>query len=507
MKKRTLAVILALVMILSLAACGGKTNTPAAAEHPRKAAGELIAGIAQDLDESLNPYQMVSAGEKEILTNVYEGLYKVAPSGDYIPAVAESYTVSEDGTVYTFKLRDGVKFHNGNTVTAQDVLDSFATCKELTVDSSLPSVLDGIEVKAEGNDIIITLPAANNDFLAYAALVYIIPSGSAEECKTNPVGTGPFKFVSRSVQENIVFEKFADYWGEPAKLNKVTCKIYEDITAMITALNAGAIDMACHLTLDQIAGLGDQYNVLEGTMNLVQALYLNNARAPYDNIKVRQAMCMAIDVDELLSITADGHGTKLYTSIYPAFTKYFDESLAKLYPYDPEGAKALLAEAGYPDGFKTTITVPSNYTPHVNAGQVMVQQLGRVGIEAELVEVEWNTWVTDVYKGRNFDTTVCGFDASTLTANALLSRWVTGASKNMISFSDPEYDELIAKATAETDDAVRTDLYKQAAAILAKDAANVYTQDLAEFTVLNKALSGYNFYPLYRIDFSTIAFN
>ena len=105
MKKRTLAVILALVMILSLAACGGKTNTPAATEHPRKAAGELIAGIAQDLDESLNPYQMVSAGEKEILTNVYEGLYKVAPSGDYIPAVAESYTVSEDGTVCTDKPR------------------------------------------------------------------------------------------------------------------------------------------------------------------------------------------------------------------------------------------------------------------------------------------------------------------------------------------------------------------------------------------------------------------
>ena len=503
MKKKTLAIFLAFALLLSFAACG---STQSASTPTRADEGELIAGIAQDLDESLNPYQMVSAGEKEILTNVYEGLYKVAPSGDYIPAVAESYTVSEDGTVYTFKLREGVKFHNGNTLTADDVLYSFATCKELTVDSTLPGQLEGVDVKADGDKIIITLPAANNDFLAYAALVYIIPSGSSDQCVTSPVGTGPFKYVSRSVQENIIFEKFEDYWGEPAKLNKVTCKIYEDNTAMITALNAGAIDMAAHLTLDQVAGLSDQYNVLEGTMNLVQALYLNNARAPFDNADVRRAVCYAIDVDELLAITADGHGTKLYTSIYPAFSKYFDESLSKLYPHDVEKAKELLANAGYPDGFSTTITVPSNYTPHVNAGQVLVQQLALAGIKAELVEVEWNTWVTDVYKGRNFDTTVCGFDASTLTANALLGRWVTGGSKNMISFSSAEYDELIAKATAETDDAVRTKLYKDAATVLAKEAANAYTQDLAEFTVLNKALSGYNFYPLYRIDFSTITY-
>ena len=142
----------------------------------------------------------------------------------------------------------------------------------------------------------------------------------------------------------------------------------------------------------------------------------------------------------------------------------------------------------------------------MNAGQVIVQQLQAVGIKAELKEVEWNTWVTDVYKGRNFDTTVSGFDASTLTANALLGRWVSGGSKNMISFSNAEYDALIAQATAETDDAVRTKLYKDAAAILAKEAANAYIQDLAEFTVLNKKLSGYNFYPLYRIDFSTITY-
>jgi len=498
MKKRMLCLLLAFAMVFGLCACGAKKA------GTRKDSNEIVVGISQDMGDSLNPYQMTAAGTKEILTNVYEGLYKVSPSGDYIPAVAESYTVSPDGLTYTFKLRSGVKFHSGNALTAEDVLYSFKTCKEITVDSSLPAVLDGISITASGSDITILLPAANNDFLAYVSMVYIIPSESSDACAAAPVGTGPFKYVSRSVQENIVFERFEEYWGEKAKLNKVTCKIYEDATALVAAINAGAIDMCAHMTLDQVGGLGENYKVLEGTMNLVQALYLNNARKPFDDVRVRQAICYALDVDAILKLTADGHGTKLGTSIYPAFKKYFDESLVDAYAYNPEKAKALLAEAGYPNGFTMSVTVPSNYTPHVNAGQVVVQQLQAVGINAELKEVEWNSWLTDVYKGRDFDSTISGFDASTLTANALLSRWVTGASKNMIGFSNAQYDELMAKATAETDDSVRTSLYKQAAAILSEDAANAYIQDLAEFTAMAKTLSGYNFYPLYRIDFSTI---
>ena len=498
MYKKMMALLLAALMVFSLCACGqGKKNE-------RKENNEIVIGIAQDLGDSLNPYQMTAAGTKEVLTNIYEGLYKVSYTGDYVPAVAKDCVISDGGKVYTFTLREGVKFHNGKELTPGDVLYSFRTCLELTVDSSLPAVLEGTEVKNEGNDIVITLPAANNDFLAYVSMVYIIPEGSAEEAATNPVGTGPYKFVSRSVQENIVFEKFADYWGTPAYLDRITCKIYENPTAMIAAINAGAIDVTPHLTLDQVSGLGDNYDILEGTMNLVQALYLNNAREPFTDMRVRQAICYAIDVDEILSLTADGHGSKLGTSIYPAFRKYFDESLVDMYPHDVEKAKSLLREAGYPDGFSMTVTVPSNYTPHVNAGQVIVRQLQDAGIKAELKEIEWNSWLTDVYSGRDFDSTVCGFDASTLTANALLSRWVSGGKKNMIGFSDTRYDELIAEATAETDDSVRTSLYKDAARILAEDAANAYIQDLAEYVAVNKDLSGYTFYPLYRIDFSVI---
>ena len=114
-------------------------------------------------------------------------------------------------------------------------------------------------------------------------------------------------------------------------------------------------------------------------MNLVQALYLNNNVEPFNNEQVRQALCYAIDVDEIMELTAEGHGTKVGTSIYPAFTKYYDESLNDAYPYDTEKAKELLTQAGYPDGFSMTITVPSNYTPHMNVAEVIVEQLSPGG--------------------------------------------------------------------------------------------------------------------------------
>lgn len=495
--KKLLSLLLALAMIFSLAACG---NSGASTEH----ANEIVVGLSQDLGDSLDPYQMSSAGTREILTNVYEGLYKPNSAGEYVPAIATGYEVSEDGLSYIFSLNDNVVFHNGKALTNEDLEYSFATCSETTLDSSLPNFFANATIVVNGKgQVEITLQQPMSDILAYLSLVYIVPCDYQDQL-TAPVGTGPFKFVSRSVQENVILEKFEDYYGEKAKLDKVTCKIYEDATAMITALNAGAIDFASHLTLDQVAGLGSDYQVLEGTMNLVEALYLNNARAPFNDVKVRQALCYAIDVDAILNITADGHGSRLGSSIYPAFKKYFDESLINFYPYSPEVAKQMLAEAGYPNGFDMEVTVPSNYTPHVNVAAVIVQQLQAVGINAQLKEVEWNTWLTDVYQGRDFDATVSGFDASTLTANALLERWQTGHKKNMISFSSEMYDSLMAQANAATDDDVRTGAFMAAAEVLTREAANVYIQDLAEFTAMNKALAGFEFYPLYKLDFSTI---
>lgn len=514
--KRIFALFLSVLLLAAvLCACGGTKpeedaggfgSDETSSSREIITGGELVVGISQDLGDSLDPYQMTAAGTREVLFNVYEGLIKPDATGDYVPAVASDYTVSEDGLTYTFPLRDGVLFHNGDAVTAEDVLYSFETCAATSNETDLIAALSAIEkIEADGdNQIVITLSEPSTAFLSYAAMVYIVPEGYGDQA-TSPVGTGPFKFVSRSVQESLVMEKFADYWGEAAYLDKVTFKIFEDANALMSALSAGSIDMVNHLTIDQVDTVkGGDFKVLEGTMNLVQALYLNNGVEPFDNEKVRQAMCYAVNVDDILELTAAGYGAKLGSSIYPSFTKYFDESLVDYYDYDVEKAKSLLAEAGYPDGFSMTITIPSNYTPHMNVGEVLVEQLAQVGITATIEPVEWETWLTEVYAGRNFESTVIGFDAATLNAGALLNRWMSTNESNMINYDNPDYDAVMEKAAACTDEEQQTELYKEAASILTETAANVYIQDLADFMLVKSDLDGYQFYPMYVMDLSSV---
>ena len=246
MKKRILAVFLAAAALAcSLSACGGATTqTTAPSDETTPSSGaphanELNVGIAQDLDDSLDPYQMTAAGTREVMFNVFEGLVKPDSSGNYVNAVASDVSVSEDGLTYVFTLRDNVVFHNGAACTPDDVLYSFETCAATSVTSAVVEALSAVtSMTADGNQITMVLSAPNSDFLSYVASVYIVPAGYTEQA-TQPVGTGPFKFVSRSVQENIILEKHDEYYGEPAHLDKVTYKIYEDNTALFTALSDG----------------------------------------------------------------------------------------------------------------------------------------------------------------------------------------------------------------------------------------------------------------------------
>ena len=476
---------------------------PAAPKTPadeRRAANEIVVGISQDLDNSLDPHTMVAAGTKELLFNVFEGLVKPTPDGDLAPAVAESYTLSDDLTTYTFTLRKGVKFHNGQEVTPNDVLLSLTRCRD---EGYVPALKD-TDIAVEDGKIRITLPSPNNEFLAYLTCA-ILPAGYADQA-TAPVGTGPFKFVSRQAQQNVVLERFDDYWGEKAALSRVTYRIYENPEALLLALKGGAVDLYAHLGTTTVSQLGDEFTILEGTMNLVQAVYLNHTVKPLDDVRVRQALCYALDRQQIFDLTADGRGWPVGSSMYPAFRKYFREDLIGLYPHDVEKAKALLAEAGYPNGFDLTITVPQNYSPHVDAGQIAAEQFRAIGVNVTVQPVEWATWVSDVYQGRHFEATVCGFDASTMTARAMLERFTTGNGKNFIGYSSDEYDAAFADALSAKNDDVQTRAYLEMEGILARDAANVYIQDLVDFVALRKGLTGYRFYPIYVMDMSTVRY-
>lgn len=508
MKNRILAIFLVVALLTcALCACTGTTsNDPSSDEKTPSSsdAREITVGIAQDLNDSLDPYLIAAAGTREVMFNVYEGLVKPDAKGNYVCAVASDYTISSDLTQYTFTLREGVTFHNGQALTVEDVLYSFETCAATSVNSTVVAALSAIcDMDTDGKSITFTLSEPNSDFLSIVSFVSIIPKSYGQR-GTEPVGTGPFKFVSRSVQENFILERNDDYYGAKPQIGRVTFKIYEDSNALFTALDSGALDLVAHLTLDQTENLTNGYEVLEGTMNLVQALYLNHSVKPFDNELVRQALCYAVDVDAMLALTAGGHGTKLGSSMYPAFGKYFDASLADAYPHDEAKAKELLAQAGYPDGFQFTIKVPTNYQPHVDTATVLAEQLKAVGIDAVLQPVDWNTWLDEVYTNRDFEGTVVGFDSSLLTPSGLLARWVSGNGKNMINFSNADYDAAYAAAQSTADDEAATAAYKTCLQILSDTAANVYLQDLADFVALNPHLKGYTFYPLYVMDLSTL---
>ena len=518
--KRKLLEVLLLLGLLCAVLCGCKdgsaaktpedgqtsgSNEPAA--QPAETRGnEITVGIAQDLDESLDPHKVVAAGTKEVMFNVFEGLMKPTPEGDLIPAVAEKYEISEDQLTYTFTIRDGIKFHNGDPVTAEDVGESLARCKnggDGIFEVEAFSNIQHMET-ADSRSISITLGEPDSEFLSYLTAAVLPADYDGQD--TAPVGTGPFKFVSRAAQDNIVLERFDDYWGEKAYLDKVTYKIIENADSILMSLQSGAVDLFAHLTSTQVAQLGDEFNIEEGTMNLVQAMYLNHAEKPFDDVRVRQALCYAIDRQQILDLAFDGYGSLIGSSMYPAFGKYFDDSLTNYYTYDVEKAKALLADAGYPDGFAMTITVPSNYQPHLDTAQVIVEQLKQVGITAEILPVTWESWLNDTYMGRQFQATVVGVDASTMTARALLERFVSTTGNNFINYNNAEYDALFQQAITAKDDAAQTAAYKQAEANLTENAANVYIQDLADLVAVRKGLEGVRFYPIYVLDLSGVRY-
>ena len=497
--KGILALCALMTMSIALIGCSG---------DKAKDSSEIVVGIPQDLEDSLDPHKALAAGTKEILFNVYEGLLKPDSQGNNIPAVAESYTVSEDLMTYTFKLRDGIKFHNGKNVTADDVKYSIDKFSGIS-DGSEPlvsafSVIEEVNI-IDDKTVDVVLNTPDTDLPTYLAMVSaaIIPKDN-ENPDTVAIGTGPYKYVSRSPQENVICEAFDDYWGEKANIKNVTFKVEANADSIVMDLLGGSIDFYARLTIDQVKQLNDEFSVYEGTMNLVQALYLNNNVKPFDDVRVRQALSYATDVDEILDITAEGKGTKIGSSMFPAFGKYYDESLSKLYPTDIEKAKELLKEAGYENGFNMTITVPSNYQPHIDVAQVLAEQYKKIGVNAEIQLVEWNSWLSDVYTGRDFESTVIGVDASYLAASALLSRFESTAANNFINFKSDAYDKAYNKTLTTADDDERTALYLECEKILADEAANVYIQDLPEYVVLNKKFTGYEFYPLYVQDIAKL---
>ena len=507
MKRFTIkAFSLALIASMGLYLIGcSKNKTQESAADASLYGGSATVGITQE-PNCFDPHKVVAAGDREIIFNVFEGLYKFDSKGALNPCLATDVAVSSDAKTYEFTIRDGVKFHDGSDLDAGDVVYSLNRAAGLLPDqdgTALVSTLDAISnITSDGNKVKVELDAPNSELLSYFT-VGIIPEG-ADDIETSMIGTGPFKFDSYNPGQNITISKFDGYWGEKASIDTAVFKICADIDSGMVELTNGSIDIFPHFTTDRAKQIDQtKFKVDSSVSNMPQIFILNNKVKPFDNAKVREALNYAVNRKDIISVSTDGTGVELTTAMSPAMGKYYDTSLDGTYTYDVEKAKALLSEAGFPNGFETTVTVCSSYLPHVNAAVEIAAELKKVGVTLKINQVDWATWLDQVYAKRNYDSTVICVD-SDFAPYDVLSRYASDSSKNFFNYSNTRVDELLKLIPAEKDDAKKVEYYHEILNIMVKDAASVYIQDPTSITIVSNRIEGYKTWPMYVVDLSKV---
>jgi len=442
-----------------------------------------------------------SADSRSILFNVFEGLIKPATDGSFLPCIAESWTIEQGGLIYNFTLREGVRFHDGSVVKPSDV--------KFTLDTAIAEGFNGFdrikEVAIAGeNKIIVTLNSPDLEFLPFITVGIVKADNSDRE--NNIIGTGPFMIESYTLQRNLVLKKFNDYW-QPSlpHLDKVTIVFFANTDAMMTALRGGSIDGGS-ITGSQAAQLDHRYfEIIHGYSASVQLLALNNSVRPFNDTRVRLALNYGVDVQNIIDTAFFGVGNPSGSPLIPGLSVYYQEELS--YPYDTDKAIGLLREAGFNEGNKLSfeITVPSNYTMHVDTAQVIVNQLQKIGVDASIKLVDWPTWFSEVYRGRQYQATIISLDSPVVSPRNFLARYRTGNSGNFINFSNAQYDRIFDSSLGETDETRRIRLYKDAQRVAAENAASVFIQDILYYKAFRaNAYAGVLNYPLLIVDFSSI---
>ena len=462
------------------------------------ALGAMMAGSAMAQPAALRvgvalepPTLDPSAGAAEaidivVYQNIFEGLTRIDQSGAVQPGLARDWTISEDGLTYTFTLQDGVTFHDGTAFDAEDVKftfdrilaeDSVNAHREFYTPISSVEVIDPLTVQ-------MTLDHVVGRFLfdlGRGDAVIVAPESAANNAN-EPIGTGPFAFVQWDRGSRVVLEAYGPYWGEPVHLNRVTYVFIGDTGAMTSALLAGDIDGTNNFAPEALAVFegNPRFNVLVGTTEGETILTTNNQRPPFDNLKVRQAMAHALDRQAIIEGATYGYGTPIGAPFAPHNPYYVD--LTDTYPHDVEAARALLAEAGYPDGFSATLKLPPLAYASLS-GQIIAIQFAEVGIQLELINVEWAQWIEDVFSNKDYDLTIVSHVEPFDIGNYANPDYYYG-------YDNPEFQALIETLNGTTDDAERKELAIEAQTILAEDAVNGYLFELAQTGVWDARLSG-----------------
>ncbi len=447
--------------------------------------------------DNLDPMLSAATDTSSVMMNVFEGLLAFNQKGEFMPGLAESYTISDDELTYTFTLREGVLFHNGDPLTVNDVVYTYEKLAGLSggepLSSTLAAVLDHVET-ADEKTVSLVLKQKDAGFLS-KAIISISKEGYADNA-THPIGTGPYKFVEYIPGQKVVLEKneaYSTLAERTPDIDRVEFIVMTDENARLMGLKSGSLDIA-GIGSENIEALGGEFNILEGPQNMVQILGLNNLVEPLNDLRVRQAIAYAVDKDEIIDAVANGSGTRVDSFLSPSMAYYYNNNL-NVYEQDFEKSKELLAEAGYPDGFTITVTIPSNYQFHVDTGQVLKDQLANVGINLEIQLVEWAQWLEGVYTNRDYETTIIGHSGK-LDPNDFLNRFESNYGRNYFNFSNSDYDKLIADGISTSKPEERKVFYDEAQQFLIDQAASIYIMDPSLVFAVAKNIEGLEIYPV-----------
>ncbi len=436
---------------------------------------------------NLDPTGGAAAAIDEVVyANLFEGLTRYNAGGTISPALAESWDVSGDGLVYTFRLHGGVTFHDGTAMDAEDVkfsLDRARADDSTNAQKALFAGIDTVEV-VDPLTVKITLSAPNSAFptnLAWGDAVIVAPE-SVDSAATAPVGTGPFKFGRWVQGDRIELVENPDYWGDKPALKSATFKFISDPTAAFAAVMAGDVDafpiFPSPETLVQFEN-DPRFKVVVGSTEGETILAMNNKSEALSDPKVREAIAHAINRQDIIDGAMFGYGTPIGTHFAPHNPAYVD--LTDLSAYDPDKARALLDEAGATDLTLTLKLPPPTYARR--GGEIVAAQLREVGIETEISNLEWAQWLEQVFKGKDFDLTIVSH-TEPMDIN------IYARPDYYFQYGKPEFVALMDELDLAVGDEARAAVLEKAQRMIAEDYVNGYLFQLARTGVANAKIEG-----------------
>jgi len=465
------------------------TGTPATDPSTTPTAAPSDASLAVGFvlaPESLDFTQVDGAAiPQALLVNVYEGLVKLDDNGQVVPALAKSWTVSDDRKTYTFQLQEGVTFSNGDAFTADDAvfsIDRVKTDWKISVKAKMDIVASAEAVSDTELKVTLSRPSNNWLYDMTSRVGAMFSTDGVADLADKPIGTGPYVFVSYTPGDRMVLERNSSYWGNPPAVKTVTLRYFKDPNAMNNALLTGDIQVISSVqTPESISQFSDtsKFQVIDGTSTGEVLLTLNNGSGATADLKVRQAISYALDRKAILDLAWSGYGTLIGSHEAPTDPWFTD--LSGAYPYDPEKAKALLKEAGKE---KLTLRLTLPPVPYATAAApLIISQLADVGITVQDTAVTFDTWIKQVLIDADYDMTIINH----VEPRDLATLW--GDPKYYTRYNNPEVQKLLVDGDEGTPEEQVTD-YRKVVQILSDDAASVWLWSFPNLVVAAANVSG-----------------